>query len=105
MQFENIYQELTKMTYLETRFRQYFEAHGHACPLEKMLELSSEMDLSGYGIKENYTSYLRYEAGESSMLQLTEDTYFSEESDIVITRNFRYTYVDEHEHTFLRSCI
>ena len=34
------------------------------------------------------------------MLQLTEDTYFSEESDIVITRNFRYTYVDEHEHTF-----
>lgn len=100
MQFENIYQELNQMTYLENRFRQYFEEHGHACPLEKILEISFEMDLSGYGIKENHEDSLRYENGKNSMLQLTEDTYFSRESDIVITRNFRYTYVKEHEHTF-----
>ena len=100
MQFENIYQELTKMTYLETRFRQYFETHGYACPLEKMAELTSEMDLSLYGIQKNIGAYLQAETEGKSLLMLTEDEYFTGESDIVVTRNMRYTFVREHEHTF-----
>lgn len=100
MQFEKIYQELMQMTSAEKRFREYFESHGKVCPFSKMQEILSNQDLVEYGIARPKTGTDLEENGSSVLLKLTEDSFFSQESDIVITKNFRYTHVESHEHTF-----
>lgn len=105
MLYKDVYNDFLKMTPVEMLFQEYFETHGQLCPLEKMMEIMKERDLVQWGIKatnkyREYCEDLAAGTGTFLAMELVEDDYFSENSDIVITKNLRYTHVREHQHTF-----
>lgn len=100
MLYPHLYQELLGKNDLERRLEEYYRLHGQACTADKLETLSQTQNMIPWGFRKNEKIPRPLYQDSAYSMELSEEDYFSEESDIVILKNLRYTAVGEHQHAF-----
>lgn len=100
MEYSKIYDQLVQLEPAEQVLKEYYMKNHTFYPMERIPDLVSGADCSKWGITTRSIPALTDPLDMVTAFELLEEDYFSGDCDIRILKNFCYTQVGEHQHTF-----